>query len=142
MYSIGEAKTIVETVLVQIFLNVCCCRVNDFPELQAAKTAAQISGAVVAFPVSRLRLNCCFLIFSANSMPRIVTAAVSNRLNPVHRQEDDFPVEVPPLEKLSRRTRFHHARRYDFTPLFSSVCTRTGCIRAYAKDKPRIVYAV
>ena len=69
-------------VLVQIFLNVCCCRVNDFPELQAAKTAAQISGAVVAFPVSRLRLNCCFLIFSANSMPGIVTAAVSNRLNP------------------------------------------------------------
>ena len=32
--------------------------------------------------VSGLRLNCCFLIFSANSMPRIVTAAVSNRLNP------------------------------------------------------------
>src|SRR6516162_3963432 len=61
---------------------------------------------------------------------------------PPHAQDDDFPVEVPPLEKLSRRTRFHHARRYDFTPLFSSVCTRTGCIRAYAKDKPRIVYAV
>jgi hypothetical protein len=39
-------------------------------------------GAVVACPVSGLRLNCCFLIFSANSMPRIVTAAVSNRLNP------------------------------------------------------------
>jgi hypothetical protein len=34
------------------------------------------------FLVSGLRLNCCFLIFSANSMPRIVTAAVSNRLNP------------------------------------------------------------
>jgi hypothetical protein len=48
----------------------------------AASTAAQVSGAVVAFPVSGLRLNCCFLIFSASSMPRIVTAAVSNRLNP------------------------------------------------------------
>ena len=34
--------------------------------LYAANTAAQISGAVVAFPVSGLRLNCCFLIFSAN----------------------------------------------------------------------------
>jgi hypothetical protein len=33
---------------------------------------AHISGAVVAFPVSGLRLNCCFLIFSASSMPRIV----------------------------------------------------------------------
>ena len=52
-----------------------------FARLQA-KTAAHISGAVIAFPVSGLRLNCCFLIFSANSMPRIVTAAVSNRLNP------------------------------------------------------------
>src|SRR6516225_109211 len=82
MYSIGEAKTIVETVLVQIFLNVCCCRVNDFPELQAAGTAAQISGAVAAFPVTALRLNWCFLIFAASSMPRIATAAVSNRLNP------------------------------------------------------------
>ena len=45
-------------------------------------TAAQISGAVVACPISGLRLNCCFLTFSASSMPRIVTAAVSNRLNP------------------------------------------------------------
>ena len=47
---------------------------------------------------------------------------------PPHAQDDDFPVEVPPLEKLSRRTRFHHARRYDFTPLFSSVCTRTSSV--------------
>jgi hypothetical protein len=29
-------------------------------------TAAQISGAVVACPISGLKLNCCFLIFSAN----------------------------------------------------------------------------
>ena len=50
--------------------------------IQAARTAVQIPGAVVACPVSGLRLNCCFLIFSASSMPRIVTAAVSNRLNP------------------------------------------------------------
>ena len=34
--------------------------------LYAAKTAAQSLGAVVAFPVSGLRLNCCFLIFSAD----------------------------------------------------------------------------
>jgi hypothetical protein len=31
---------------------------------------------------SKLRWNCLFLIFAAGSMPRIVTAAVSNRLNP------------------------------------------------------------
>src|ERR1700757_3254545 len=48
----------------------------------AASTAAQVSGAVVSLPVRGLRLNWCFLIFSASSMPRIVTAAVSNRLNP------------------------------------------------------------
>jgi hypothetical protein len=33
---------------------------------QAAMTAAQISGAAAASPVSSVRLNCCFLIFSAN----------------------------------------------------------------------------
>src|SRR5271165_635940 len=36
---------------------------------QAARTAAHNSRAVAAFPVRGLRLNCCFLIFSANSMP-------------------------------------------------------------------------
>ena len=51
-------------------------------QILGGEDPAQISGAVVAFLVSGLRLNCCFLIFSANSMPRIVTAAVSNRLNP------------------------------------------------------------
>ena len=69
-------------VLVQILLSVCFCLARRLCRFYAARTAAQISGAVVAFPVSGLRLNCCFLIFSANSMPRIVTAAVSNRLNP------------------------------------------------------------
>jgi hypothetical protein len=49
---------------------------------QAARTAAQISGALAALPVIDLWLNCCFFIFAASSMPRIVTAAVSNRLNP------------------------------------------------------------
>jgi hypothetical protein len=34
--------------------------------LQAAKTLAHISGAVVAFPVSGLRLNCCFLMCEAD----------------------------------------------------------------------------
>ena len=37
---------------------------------------------VTAFLVSGLRLNWYFLIFCANSMPRIVTGAVLNRLNP------------------------------------------------------------
>jgi CheY-like chemotaxis protein len=49
---------------------------------QAARTAAQASDAVAAFPVTGLRLNRCFLIFAASLMPRIVTTAVSNRLNP------------------------------------------------------------
>ena len=57
---------------------------------------------------------------------------------PPHAQDDDFPVEVPPLEKLSRRTRFHHARRYDFTPLFSSVCTRTPWRSTAAIDRCNI----
>jgi len=69
------------TVLVQILLSYVFVWREVF-EIQAARTAAQISGAVVGCPVSGLRLNCCFLIFSASSMPRIVTAAVSNRLNP------------------------------------------------------------
>jgi len=33
---------------------------------QAASTAAHISEAVIAFPVSGLRLNCCFFIFAAS----------------------------------------------------------------------------
>jgi hypothetical protein len=57
-------------VLVQILLSVCFGLASGLLRLYAAKTAAQSSGAVVAFPVSGLRLNCCFLIFSANSMPR------------------------------------------------------------------------
>jgi hypothetical protein len=51
-----------------------------FSGLYAAKTADQRSGAVTIFSVSGLMLN--FLIFSANSMPRLVKVAVSNRLNP------------------------------------------------------------
>src|SRR5271166_610749 len=55
---------------------------NDFSGFYAARTSAQSARTVTAFLVSSLRLNWFFLIFSANSMPRIVTAAVSNRLNP------------------------------------------------------------
>ena len=55
----------------QILLSVCFALASGLLRLYTAKTAAQSSGAVVAFPVSGLRLNCCFLIFSANSMPRI-----------------------------------------------------------------------
>src|SRR5208283_2021295 len=64
-------------VVVQILLSVCICLARRLSRFQAAKTAVQIPGAVVACPVSGLRLNCCFLIFSASSMPRIVTAAPS-----------------------------------------------------------------
>jgi hypothetical protein len=63
----------------QILLSVCFYLARGFEDF---KRQDQISGAMVAFLVSGLRLNCCFLIFSVNSMPRIVTAAVSNRLNP------------------------------------------------------------
>ena len=86
----------VEPVLVQSLLSVGLCRANDFRQASgpifnqsrryrraSRNTKAHISGAVVAFPVSGLRLNCCFLIFSANSMPRIVTATVS-KLEPEH----------------------------------------------------------
>jgi hypothetical protein len=51
-----NGEIIVAEVLVQILLSVCFCRVND-SRVQAAKTLAHISGAVVAFPVSGLRLN-------------------------------------------------------------------------------------
>jgi hypothetical protein len=59
-----SAREVWQGVLVQIFLSVCFCPVNDFSRLQAAKTLAHISGAVVGFPVSGLRLTRCFLIFS------------------------------------------------------------------------------
>ena len=64
------------------FLGICFCLARGFSDFQAARTAAHNSRAVAAFPVRGLRLNCCFLIFSANSMPRIVTVAVSKRFNP------------------------------------------------------------
>ena len=73
--------TVVGGVLVQ-FIKCMYLSGERLCRFQAARTAVQIPGAVVACPVSGLRLNCCFLIFSASSMPRIVTAAVSNRLNP------------------------------------------------------------
>ena len=71
-----------DTVLVQIFLRVCFCpgekalqslgREDQCPEFR--------SGG--CFSGQWFEVDCCFLIFSANSMPRIVTDAVSNRLNP------------------------------------------------------------
>jgi len=48
---------------------------------------AHISGAVVAFPVSGLRLDCWFLIFLLTGMPRIVTAAVLESFEPEHRPD-------------------------------------------------------
>ena len=52
-----ERYSLPQRVLVQIFLSVCFCPVNDFPDFRPAKTLAHISGAVVAFPFSGLRLN-------------------------------------------------------------------------------------
>jgi len=39
-------------------------------------------GADTGLPDKSPVLNCCFRIFSASSMPRIVILAVSNRLKP------------------------------------------------------------
>ena len=66
----------------QFPINGCSFWQNDFSGFYAARTSAQSARTVTGFLVSSLRLNWFFLIFSANSMPRIVTAAVSNRLNP------------------------------------------------------------
>src|SRR5712691_8751827 len=49
---------------------------------QAASAAFHNSDIVAFRPPSLPVLNCPFLIFSANSIPEIVTAASSNRLNP------------------------------------------------------------
>src|SRR5712691_705067 len=49
---------------------------------QAASAAFHNSDIVAFRPPSLPVLNCPFLIFSANSIPEIVTAALSNRLNP------------------------------------------------------------
>jgi hypothetical protein len=48
----------------------------------AATTVAQIAGIVAGRPGSLPTLNCCFLIFAASSIPLIVIAAASKRLNP------------------------------------------------------------
>jgi hypothetical protein len=48
---------------------------------QAASAASHNSDIVAFRPPSLPVLNCPFLIFSANSIPEIVTAALSNRLN-------------------------------------------------------------
>jgi hypothetical protein len=49
---------------------------------QAASAALHSSDMVALHPPSLLVLNWPFLIFSANSIPLMVTAAFSNRLNP------------------------------------------------------------
>ena len=49
---------------------------------QAASAAFHNSDMVAFRPPNLPVLNCPFLIFSANSIPEIVTVARSNRLNP------------------------------------------------------------
>ena len=51
-------------------------------QLQAARTAAPISGVDFGLLCRFSILNCCFLIFAASSIPQIVIAAVSKRLKP------------------------------------------------------------
>ena len=48
----------------------------------AARAACQISGILAVRPPSLPILNCPFLIFSANSMPPIATAAVRKLFKP------------------------------------------------------------
>src|SRR6266481_5552359 len=54
---------------------------------QAASAEFHSSVIVALHPPSLPVLNCPFLIFSASSIPEIVTAALSNRLNPQHRPD-------------------------------------------------------
>jgi hypothetical protein len=84
---------------------------------QAASTAAQISGALVALPVRGLRSNCSFLIFAATSMPRIVTAAALESLEPQHRPEALFYPGVSCSIRL-------------FKYLLKRTCTRPGKVPA------------
>jgi hypothetical protein len=51
----------------------------------AASTAAQVSGAVVSLPVRGLRLNWCFLIFSASSYAADGNGRRLESLEPEHR---------------------------------------------------------
>ena len=53
----GKIPEVLQLVLVQILLSVWFLSGEWFPRLQAAKTTAHISGAVIAFPVSGLKLN-------------------------------------------------------------------------------------
>jgi hypothetical protein len=48
------------------------------------------------FPI----LNCPFLIFSANSMPPIITTALSNSLQTEHRSKPIISLGDDPLDKL------------------------------------------
>ncbi len=57
-------------------------RLGDCGRDYAAITVAQIAGIVAGRPRRLPILNWCFLIFAASSIPLIVIAAVSNRLNP------------------------------------------------------------
>ena len=58
--------------------------------VQAASAALHSSDMVALRPRSLPVLNWRFLIFSANSMPIMVTAAFSNRSKPQHRSNSLF----------------------------------------------------
>src|SRR5215831_11100332 len=57
-------------------------RIGALDRDQAASAAFHCSDMAALAPPSLPVLNCPFLIFSANSIPPIVTTALSNRLNP------------------------------------------------------------
>src|SRR5215813_3574479 len=57
-------------------------RIGALDRDQAASAAFHSSDMAAVAPPSLSVLNCPFLIFSANSIPLIVTTALSNRLKP------------------------------------------------------------
>ena len=66
---------------------------------QAASTAAQISGAVVALPLSGLRLNWCFLIFAASWNAADGHGRRLESLEPEHRPDALFNPAMVLLDK-------------------------------------------
>src|SRR6202521_2674857 len=70
---------------------------------QAARAAFHSSIIVALPPPSLPVLNCPFLIFSASSIPEIVTTVLSNRLNP---SIGRIHVPVPAEKEIHRLARF------------------------------------
>src|SRR5260370_36689783 len=100
---------------------------------QAASAAFHNSDIVAFRPPSLPVLYCPFLIFSANSIPEIVTAALSNRLNPSMGRIRCFTLRWSCSTRL-----FKYCLERTFTPRGSSpssFISRTArCEAAYASN--------